>query len=58
MINKPTKVNKKKEIKKKSKPINKSKKDTRNISEIIDKRYGFLIVLVVLLYVVILGRVF
>ena len=58
MINKPTKTSKKKEVKKKSKPINKSKKDTRNIPEIIDKRYGFLIVLVAILYVIILGRVF
>ena len=58
MINKPTKTSKKKEVKKKSKPINKSKKDNRNIPEIIDKRYGFLIVLVAILYVIILGRVF
>ena len=34
MINKPTKTSKKKEVKKKSKPINKSKKDNRNIPEI------------------------
>ena len=58
MINKPTKTSKKKEVKKKSKPINKIKKDNRNIPEIIDKRYGFLIVLVAILYVIILGRVF
>ena len=59
-INKPKKKSHKKklEIKKNSKPLNKTKKDERNLTEVINKRYNSLIFIVIILYVVILGRVF
>ena len=57
-INKPSKKESKKEIKKKNKKINKKEKETRNIAEIIDKRYSILIVVVLILYTIILGRMF
>ena len=59
-INKPKKKSHKKklEIKKNSKPLNKTKKDKRNLTEVINKRYNSLIFIVIILYVVILGRVF
>ena len=59
-INKPKKKSPKKklEIKKNSKPLNKTKKDKRNLTEVINKRYNSLIFIVIILYVVILGRVF
>lgn len=55
---KKKKVNKKLVIKKNSRPLNKVKKDERNLTEVIDKRYGGLIFVVVILYTIILGRVF
>ena len=56
-INKPKKKSHKKklEIKKNSKPLNKTKKDERNLTEVINKRYNSLIFIVIILYVVILG---
>ena len=60
VINKPKKKSNKKklEIKKNSKPLNKTKKDEKNLTEIIDRRYNGLIFVIVILYVIILGRVF
>ena len=55
---KKKKVNKKLVIKKNSKPLNKVKKDERNLTEVVDKRYNGLIFVVVILYTIILGRVF
>ena len=47
------------EIKKKKRPINKKKKDnTKNLFEVMDKRYRLIICTIVLLYVVICGRLF
>ena len=59
-INKPKKksIKKKLEIKKSSKPLNKTRKDEKNLTEVINKRYNSLIFIVIILYVVILGRVF
>lgn len=59
-INKPKKKSHKKklEIKKNSKPLNKTKKDEKNLTEVINKRYNSLIFIVIILYIVILGRVF
>ena len=59
-INKPKKKSTKKklEIKKSSKPLNKTRKDEKNLTEVINKRYNSLIFIVIILYVVILGRVF
>lgn len=58
-INKPNKKKYTKEIKKKNKPINKTKKeDKRTLIEIVDKRYSILFIVVIILYIIILGRVF
>ena len=59
MINKPSKKNSKKEIKKKNRPINKKKRDDgRSITEVVDRRYNILFVIVIILYFVIFGRLF
>ena len=59
MINKPSKKNNKKEIKKKNRPINKKKRDDgRSITEVVDRRYNILFVIVIILYFVIFGRLF
>ena len=59
MINKPSKKNNKKEIKKKNRPINKKKRDDgRSITEVVDRRYNILFVIVIILYLVIFGRLF
>ncbi len=59
MINKPSKKNNKKEIKKKNRPINKKKRDDgRSITEVVDRRYNVLFVIVIILYLVIFGRLF
>ena len=59
MINKPSKKNSKKEIKKKNRPINKKKRDDgRSITEVVDRRYNVLFVIVIILYLVIFGRLF
>ena len=59
MINKPSKKNSKKEIKKKNRPINKKKRDDgRSITEVVDRRYNILFVIVIILYLVIFGRLF
>ena len=49
-INKPKKKSHKKklEIKKNSKPLNKTKKDERNLTEVINKRYNSLIFIVII----------
>lgn len=47
------------EIKKKSKPINKKKKNIdKNIPEIMEKRFNFIIVIIIIVYLVIGGRLF
>ena len=59
MINKPSRKNNKKEIKKKNRPINKKKRDDgRSITEVVDRRYNILFVIVIILYFVIFGRLF
>ena len=59
MINKPSKKNNKKEIKKKNRPINKKKRDDgRSITEVVDRRYNILFVVIFVLYLVIFGRLF
>ena len=59
MINKPSKKNNKKEIKKKNRPINKKKRDDgRSITEVVDRRYNILFVAIFVLYLVIFGRLF
>ena len=59
MINKPSKKNSKKEIKKKNRPINKKKRDDgRSITEVVDRRYNILFVVIFVLYLVIFGRLF
>ena len=59
LINKPKKkMNKKIVVKKNSRPLNKVKKDEKDLAEVVDKRYNELVFVIVVLYVIILGRVF